>query len=101
LQADARNFTNRLARNSWTSAEHRLAALVTAKRGQPFSQAVVDLKGNVASDSIPTDNIRAAGIPVYQFGGQMTLDSPVILLRRPVVKRMAAPKSSARCDYRW
>ena len=26
-------------------AEHRLAALVTAKRKQPFSQIIVDLKG--------------------------------------------------------
>ena len=72
-------------------AEHRLAALVTAKRGQLFSQAVVDLKGDISSDSTLTDNIRAAGIPVYQFGGQMTLDFPVILFRLRGLIRQVRP----------
>src|SRR4249919_3275954 len=72
-------------------AEHRLAALVTAKRKQLFSQVIVDLRGSTASDSTLTDGIRAAGIPVHQFGGHMTLDLPIILLRLCGLIRQVRP----------
>ncbi len=61
-------------------AEHRLAALVTAKRRQLFSQIIVDLKGDAADDRALTESVRTAGIPVHQFGGQMALGFPIILL---------------------
>ncbi|MFZ0402390.1 MAG: glycosyltransferase [Pseudolabrys sp.] len=72
-------------------AEHRLAALVTAKRKQLFSQVIVDLRGSTASDGTLTDGIRAAGIPVHQFGGHMALDLPIILLRLCGLIRQVQP----------
>lgn len=62
-------------------AEHALAALLTANRKEPFSQIVVDLLGGTARDSALTETIRAAGIPVHQFGGRSTLDFPLIVFR--------------------
>jgi glycosyltransferase involved in cell wall biosynthesis len=72
-------------------AEHRLTALVTAKRQQPFSQVVVNLRGSTASDSTLTDSIRAAGIPVHQFGGHLASDFPVILFRLRSLIRQVQP----------
>ncbi len=42
-------------------AEHMLAALVTAKRKQLFSQIVVDLMGGDSDRGALTQTIRAAG----------------------------------------
>ena len=72
-------------------AEHRLAALVTAKRTQLFSQIIVDLKGDAADDRVLTQSVRAAGIPVHQFAGQMALDFPIILLRLSCLIRQVRP----------
>ncbi len=71
-------------------AEHALAALVTAKRKQPISQIVVDLLSS-ASDSALTEAIRAAGIPVHQFGGRTVLDFPVVLFRLARLIRQVRP----------
>ena len=65
--------------------------MVTAKRKQLFSQVIVDLRGSTASDGTLTDGIRAAGIPVHQFGGQMALDLPIILLRLCGLIRQVRP----------
>jgi glycosyltransferase involved in cell wall biosynthesis len=72
-------------------AEHRLAALVTAKRKQPFSQIIVDLKGGARGDSTLADGVRAAGIAVHHFGGQMALDFPFILFRLRNLIRQVRP----------
>ena len=48
-------------------AEHALAALITAKRMQPFFQVVVNLLGSSAGDSPIAEAIRKAGIPIHQF----------------------------------
>ena len=62
-------------------AEHRLTALVTAERKSPLSQIIVDLKGDAAGDSALVDGIRAAGIPIHQFGGRATVNFPLSLIR--------------------
>jgi glycosyltransferase involved in cell wall biosynthesis len=72
-------------------AEHALAALVTAKRTQPFSQIVVDLMGTTLGDGAPTQIVRAAGVPVYQFGGQTAFDLPIILFRLARLIRKLRP----------
>jgi glycosyltransferase involved in cell wall biosynthesis len=72
-------------------AEHKLAALVTAKRDQAFSQIIVDLKGDAASDSALTDGIRAAGIPVHQFGGRTALNFAIIWFRLCGLIRQVRP----------
>jgi len=72
-------------------AEHRLAAFVTARRKQPFSQVIVDLRGGAASDGTLAEGIRASGIPVHQFAGHMALDFPIILLRLCGLIRQVRP----------
>jgi len=72
-------------------AEHRLAALVMAKRKQPFSQVIVDLKGGTPGDTTLTNSVRAAGIPVHQLGGQMAFDLPIVLFRLCVLIRQVRP----------
>ena len=72
-------------------AEHTLAALVTARRRQPFSQIVVDLLGGAGGDSALTEAIRAAGIPVHQFGGRSAFDLPIILFRLRGLIRQVRP----------
>ena len=52
-------------------AEHRLAAFVTAKRKQPFSQVIVDLRGSTASDGTLTEAfaLRNPGRSVWRAYG--------------------------------
>ena len=62
-------------------AEHALAALITAKRMQPFFQVVVNLLGSSAGDSPIAEAIRKAGIPIHQFNGRPPLGFLTILFR--------------------
>jgi glycosyltransferase involved in cell wall biosynthesis len=74
-------------------AEHMLAALVTAKRKQQFSQIVVDLSGGTAGDSALTEAICIAGIPVRRFGGRIAFDLPIILFRLCGLIRQIRPSA--------
>jgi glycosyltransferase involved in cell wall biosynthesis len=72
-------------------AEHALTALVTAKRKEPLSPIVVDLLGGAGSDNTLTETIRAADIPIHQFGGRSTFDFPTILFRLCRLIRQTRP----------
>lgn len=67
-------------------AEHMLASLVTAKRGAPYPQAVV----NLMAEGVYSDVIRNAGVPVYELGLN-TLNWPIVIVRLAALIRKLSP----------
>lgn len=68
-------------------AETMLAALVTAKRSQPFPQTVVD----ISSGGMLTERIRAAGVPVIAFGLWHAVGLPLAVIRLAQTIRRVRP----------
>jgi len=67
-------------------AEHMLASLVTAKRAEPYAQAVVNL---MAGGSY-TAPIRAAGVPLYELG-MNSINGPLVVIRLAALIRKLSP----------
>lgn len=70
-------------------AEQMLASLTTARRQEAFAQAVVDLLGG----GVLAEKIRAAGVPVYEFGMRHPALVPAAVLRLAGLIRTLSPVS--------
>ena len=68
-------------------AETMLAALVTAKRSQPFPQTVVDISGG----GMLTERIHAAGVPVIAFNLRHAAGLPLAVIRLAQTIRRVRP----------